>query len=131
MKKYRKRAEAFVTAVQLDLDTEGFEYRKWGGTQVCKPGDWLINNDGDVYTVDRETFARTYRERSPGVYCKSTVVLARRSDRAGTIDTKEGATHFDAGDYIVYNDDASTDGYAVEKRKFDAMYEPLDDEPGL
>jgi hypothetical protein len=33
------------------------------GVQECKAGDWLVDNDGDVYRVDRETFERTYSTR--------------------------------------------------------------------
>src|SRR5215831_2695516 len=42
-RRYKKKPTAFVTAVQLDLDTEGFTYNKWGGKQVCKRGDWLVD----------------------------------------------------------------------------------------
>jgi hypothetical protein len=55
-----------VTAVQLDVDAEGFEYKKWGGVQRCKRGDWLVSNEGDIYTIDNETFRTTYRQVAPG-----------------------------------------------------------------
>jgi len=32
-----------------------------------------VNNDGDIYTVDRDTFARTYGTVSPGIYEKVAV----------------------------------------------------------
>ena len=51
-RRYRKNPDQFVTAVRLNLDTQGFVFNKWGGEQRCKPGDWLVDNDGDVYTVD-------------------------------------------------------------------------------
>jgi len=44
---YVKREAQTVAAVQLDLDTKGFTYEKWGSTQTCKPGDWIVSNDGD------------------------------------------------------------------------------------
>src|SRR5438874_2973604 len=94
--KYIKRATEVVVAVQLDLETEGFAYRKWGGTQVCKPGDWLVTNEGDTYTVDRETFARTYRATGPGTYVKVTPVWAEVARTAGGIGTKEGVTRYEA-----------------------------------
>ena len=90
-RKYVKRPDSFVTAVQLDLDTEGFTYEKWGGTQACKPGDWLVNNGGDVYTVDQATFAETYRTESPGVYVKIVPVWAEVAAQAGVIETRRGA----------------------------------------
>lgn len=124
LRTYRKRADSFVVAVQLDLDTEGFEYRKWGDVQSCKRGDWLVNNGGDVYTVEESVFARTYREQSPGVYVKHTQVWARIAEEAGSIETKEGATHYEAGAYLVFNDADGNDGWAVEAADFEAMYEP-------
>lgn len=58
--KYLKRSTEFVVAIQIDLDMDGFTYQKWGGTQRCKRGDWLVNNNGDLYTVDGDTL----RERT-------------------------------------------------------------------
>lgn len=58
-RKYKKKPTSFVTAVRPDLDTKGFVYNKWGGEQVCKRGDWLVNNNGDTYTVSRGSFAKT------------------------------------------------------------------------
>jgi hypothetical protein len=68
-RRYRKRADQFVVAVELDLDTDGFSYRKWGAQQRCKRGDWLVDNGGDIYTVDRDVFANTYRNVGEGKYC--------------------------------------------------------------
>ena len=73
---YVKRETEIVAAVQLDLDTKGFTYQKWGGTQTCKPGDWIVSNAGDTYTVDRESFARTYRATGHGGYVKVAPVYA-------------------------------------------------------
>lgn len=122
--KYRKKPSSFIIAVQLNLDTEGFTYSKWGATQACKRGDWLVNNQGETYTVDAQTFAATYTEVSPGLYYKSTPVWAVIADKSGSIGTLEGETHYQAGDYLVYNDEAGTDGYAVSSDKFETMYEP-------
>lgn len=123
-RKYVKRPTAFIVAVQLDLDTDGFAYRKWGSVQWCKRGDWLVNNDGDTYTVDRETFARTYRATAPGTYVKTTPVWAEIARSPGSVSTKEGATQYDAGDYLVFNEPDGGDAYAVPKAKFESMYEP-------
>jgi hypothetical protein len=120
---YVKRDTQLVVAVQLDLDTTGFTYRKWGGTQRCKPGDWLVNNAGDTYTVDRQTFAHTYRATGPGTYVKVTPVWAEIADRAGEVRTKEGSTRYQAGDYLVYNEPDGRDAYAVSKDTFERMYE--------
>jgi hypothetical protein len=123
-RRYRKKATLFVAAVRLSLDTEGFTYRKWGGVQQCKPGDWLVDNAGDVYTVDAEVFARTYREVSPGVYAKVTPVWAEVAPVGGVIQTKEGTSHYQAGDYLVYNEEDGTDGYCMSAQKFEEMYGP-------
>ena len=124
-RQYVKRPSQFVVAVQLDLDTPGFTYKKWGNAQACKRGDWLVNNNGDVYTVDGETFARTYESSGPGIYIKRTPVWAEVAPEAGAVRTKEGATQYEAGDYLVYNQADGGDGYAVAKDKFEQMYEPL------
>jgi hypothetical protein len=125
-RKYVKRGDQFVVAVQLDLDTEGFTYRKWGGTQTCKPGDWLVSNDGDTYTVDQDSFARTYRATGPGTYVKTTPVWAEVAGTTGEIRTKEGATRYGKGDYLVYNEPDGKDGYAMSSEAFTRMYEPSD-----
>ena len=122
--RYVKKKASRVAAVQLDLDTGGFTYRKWGGTQTCKAGDWVVNNDGDVYTVDRDTFARTYRAVSPGLYEKVAPVWAEIAEHPGQITTKEGVTHYQAGAYLVYNDPDGKDGYAVDAEAFEKMYVP-------
>ena len=124
LRKYARRADTFVTAVQLDLDTDGFTYRKWGGVQTASAGDWLVNNGGDVYTVEGETFERTYRMASPGVYVKVQTVWARVADADGMIRTTEGETHFRAGDMVVFNDEAEQDGYAMTAEKFAQLYGP-------
>lgn len=124
--RYVKKKASRVIAVQLDLDTGGFTYRKWGGTQTCKAGDWVVNNDGDVYTVDRDTFARTYRAVSPGLYEKVAPVWAEIAEHPGQITTKEGVTHYNAGAYLVYNEADGKDGYAVEAGTFEKMYKRAD-----
>jgi hypothetical protein len=122
-RKYKKKSDSFVTAVQLDLDTEGFKYNKWGGVQVAKRGDWLVDNNGDKYTVSQESFATTYEWVSPGVYLKSAAVWAKVADQPGKLRTQEGETAYQPGDYLVSNNEDGTDAYAVDKEKFTSMYE--------
>lgn len=121
--RYRKKADQFVTAVQLNLDTEGFAYAKWGAVQHCKRGDWVVDNGGEVYTVDGGTFARTYRLLRPGAYLKTTPVWAEVADQAGTVSTKEGISRYRRGDYLVSNHEDGTDAYCIAAAKFEAMYE--------
>ena len=126
-RRYKKKPTAFVTAAQLDLDTEGFTYNKWGGKQVCKRGDWLVDNNGHKYTISQETFAKTYQLISPGVYVKTAPVWAEAPENAGKVKTQEGETTYTAGDYLVYNNEDGTDGYAVSADKFESMYTVADD----
>ncbi len=123
-----KKPDNFVVAVQLDLDTPGFAYQKWGELQFCKRGDWLVCNQGDTYTIDGKTFDRTYRQSSPGVFVKTTPVWAERATQEGSIPTKEGATRYQAGDFLVYNEKDGGDGYAVSAATFQEMYEPFPEE---
>lgn len=125
LREYRRRDRTPVTATRLDLDMDGFTYWKWGGVQTASPGDWLVNREDEAYTVEREVFERTYRMISPGVYEKATPVWARVAESDGTIPTKEGETHYTAGDMIVFNDPQGRDGYAMISETFAELYEPV------
>ena len=125
-KRYRKRKDQFVIAVQLNLDTEGFTYQKWGAEQLCKKGDWIVDNNGDIYSVDREVFEKTYQMVKPGAYVKSTPIWAEVATEAGKVKTKEGESHYEKGDYIVSNNKDGTDAYCIKAEKFESMYEPDD-----
>ena len=110
-------------AIRLDLQTNGFDYDKWGEKQHCKQGDWIVQNGDEVYTVDADVFASTYAAIGPAEYKKVGTVWAEQAKSAGAIDTKEGKTRYEAGDYLVYNDREQTDGYAMSRAKFEKMYE--------
>ncbi len=125
-RRYRRRPDQAVAAVQMQLDTDGLRYRKWGHEQFAKPGDWLVDNGGDVYTVDAEVFARTYREVGRGAYVKSAPVWAERAQAAGSVPTKEGATAYHAGDWLVSNGEDGSDAYAIAAGRFESLYEPDD-----
>ena len=122
-RRYRKRADQFVVAVRLDLEGAGFRYRKWGGEQQYKAGDWVVDNDGEVYTVDAESFARTYRRVGPGHYVKTAPVWAERAVADGFVATKEGRSAYRIGDYLVSNQPDGGDAYCVAADRFEAMYE--------
>jgi hypothetical protein len=121
-RRYRKKKGQFVTAVQLDLDINGLTYRKWGGRQRAKRGDWLVNNRGEVYTVDAVSFKRRYKRLRPGTYVKTTPVWAEVAAGSGTIRTKEGRSRYRKGDYIVSNDRRGRDAYCISAARFRAMY---------
>lgn len=121
---YRKREGTEVFAIQLNLDLEAFTYRKWGGVQTCRRGDWIVDRNGSVHTVAADTFARTYEKVGPATYVKRGVVWAAPASSAGAIATKEGSTHYNQGDFLVWNDKDLTDGYAITKEIFASLYEP-------
>ena len=121
-RRYLRRPDRPVAAVRLALETDGLVYRKWGGDQRAKSGDWIVDNDGDVYTVDAEVFERTYRQTGTGAYVKRTPVWAERASQAGSVKTKEGVTHYDAGDYVVSNSADGSDAYAISAAKFKNLY---------
>ena len=83
LRKYQRREKTLVAAVQLDLETEGFTYQKWGGTQIARPGDWLVSSNGNVYTVDCLVFEKTYEFESLGVYRKVGAVWAKQTKKKG------------------------------------------------
>ena len=122
-RRYRKKSDQFVVAVQLELDTDGFTYTKWGAEQRCKPGDWIVDNDGDIYSVDRDVFAKTYRKVNPGIYVKTTPIWAEVATQAGSVATMEGESHYQSGDYLVSNSEDGTDAYCISAAKFESMYE--------
>lgn len=122
-KRFRPKSDHVVVAVQLKLDTGGFSYRKWGHDQHCKAGDWLVDSDGEVYTVDADSFARTYRELRRGHYVKTTRIWAEQAGEAGSVATKEGHTSYAQGDWLVSNNEDGSDAYAISAAKFEKLYE--------
>ncbi len=121
--RYRRRPGQPVVAVQLKLDTEGFKYSKWGEEQRCKANDWLVDNNGDVYTVDADSFARTYTAEGRGTYVKTGKVWAEQAAEAGRVATKEGGTNYESGDWLVSNEEDGSDAYAVSAKSFEESYE--------
>jgi hypothetical protein len=127
MQKYRKKDKQTVIAVQLDLDTEGLHYFKWGDQQFAKKGDWLVNNNGSTYTIDQAVFKRTYRRIGSGKYEKVSAIHAVEAHQDGSIETLEGRTHYLAGDYVVYEKPGQTKGaYAIARKEFQEMYRLVD-----
>lgn len=124
---YKRRMNTTVTAVQIDLDTEGLTYTKWGGQQRCHRGDWLINSDTDCYTVSDKSFQRTYRQQSPGRYIKHSLVRATKALDSGKLTTQEGETAYSVGDYLINNSDDVSDSYAISEHTFHDLYELVDD----
>jgi len=109
--------------VQLKLVTDGFTYQKWGEQQHCKPNDWLVDNNGDVYTVDADSFALTYTADGPGTFFKTGKLWAVKAQESGRTTTKEGATNYQPGDWLVSNHENGSDSYAISAKKFEELYE--------
>jgi hypothetical protein len=86
-----------------------------------------VNNNGDVYSIDAETFARTYRPVGNGLYVKHTTIWAEPAAADGVVATKEGQTHYRAGDFLVFNQADGQDAYAITREKFEQLYEPLEE----
>lgn len=124
--RFRRKESTQVVAVQLSLQTDGLTYQKWGNRQRAKQGDWLVNNGGDTYTVDQQSFAQSYRQVSKGIFEKMSDVWALKAREAGVVSTKEGQTTYEAGDYLVSSDLAGKDIYAISAAKFHQLYEPAD-----
>jgi hypothetical protein len=120
--KYQKKATQSVIAVKLDFERLLFSFHKWGARQRAKAGDWVVDNDGEVYTVDARSFARSYRRVGPGRYLKTTPVWARVATANGRIQTREGSTGYQRGDYLVSNLRSGADSYAMPRSRFLAMY---------
>ncbi len=125
--KYRKKAGQAIHAVQVDLDLLSFSYQKWGDSQTCKAGDGLVDNNGDIYTIDQQVFSNSYQKISPATYQKIAPVWARQADEDGSVKTKEGRSHYRAGDFIVANREDGDDAWCMSEEKFHDMYEQVCD----
>ncbi|MFK7997116.1 MAG: hypothetical protein AB8B87_23480 [Granulosicoccus sp.] len=123
--RFQRKEDTLVSAIRLKLEFSSLEYQKWGDNQRALPGDWLVDNDGDVYTVAADSFAQTYENVSPGRWRKCTHIWATQALVDGSVETQEGRSHYKAGDWIVSNDEAGTDAYAISAEKFQRLYEPL------
>ena len=124
--RFRRKPDQAVTAVQLNMDLQAFSYRKWDDDQRAQRGDWVVDNDGDVYTVAADSFGRTYRQVGPGRWVKTTPVWAEQAAQDGDVATQEGRTHYQAGDWLVSNNEDGSDAYAISADKFKRLYEPDD-----
>jgi hypothetical protein len=89
--------------------------------------DWLVENDGNTYTVAADSFVTTYQQISPGRYIKIAPVWAEIATHDGAIKTREGESYYGVGDYLVYNRENRKDGYTMAADVFEKMYEPVSD----
>ena len=122
LKRYRKQQCESVFALPLTLHKATLRFHKWGNEQVAKEGDWLVSNDGELYTVDGDSFAKTYEPVGPCRYRKTGSVWAELADADGVMLTKEGSSAYRKGDYLVFNEPDRGDGYPVAKNRFEQQY---------
>lgn len=124
LQQYFKKPGKPVRAVQLNLPEVNLTYKQWGETQQAHSGDWLVNNESNTYTVAQESFRTTYKHLYGDWYRKVAPVWAETATTDGAITTKEGRSHYRAGDYLVYNLPDRRDGYTVPKQEFEQHYRP-------
>ena len=124
-KKYKKRSNQFIVAVQLELETDGLTYKKWGAEQYAKPGDWIVKNRDDVYTIDQDVFKKTYMSIGDSKYVKTTPIWAEKTTQHGIVKTKEGVSHYKAGDFLIFNVEDESDSYCISADDFNEMYEAI------
>lgn len=118
-----------VVAIQLIGGEDGMifaggqvNYRKWGDLQTFKKNDWLVLNGQEIYTVAADTFDRTYTKVGHGHYRKTAKIWAEQATEAGAIETKEGLSHYEAGDWLAYNEADRKDGYRIKAEDFPKLY---------
>ncbi|RLB39096.1 MAG: hypothetical protein DRH30_10435 [Deltaproteobacteria bacterium] len=97
---------------------EPLKYRKWGGDQVAKPGDWLVFSNDSTYTIDADEFEKTYERVSDGVYQKSSLTYARELVGNGSWPTLEGDSDYSEGDYLCASNPKMNDAYPVDRGVF-------------
>jgi hypothetical protein len=96
----------------------------------AKPGDWLVDNRGDVYTVTLPPSPAPTGKVGTGAYVKSAPVWAKRASGPGSVAAQEGRTDYAAGDWLVSNREDGADAYAISAAEFDKLYEVDDQQPG-
>ncbi|MEB3335092.1 MAG: patatin-like phospholipase family protein [Cyanobacteriota bacterium] len=106
---YRERKETEVKAIRLNLELESFTYHQGDGARTGKRGDWLVECEGRVSTVDHATFNRYYKQVAPASYRKQLIVWAAP--------VSDGV--------LVCMDSEGKDGDVLSPDQFQALYEPL------
>jgi len=54
----------------------------------------------------------------------TTPVWADVATMCGSVVTQEGTSHYNAGDYLISNNEDGTDAYCMSREQFESMYEP-------
>jgi len=94
------RPSTVVSAHRLDAATTWETDR--GATLRAEAGDWeLTDEQGNRWTVEPATFARSYHRRPDGRYVKHEPVDAVRLTRDLDVPTAEGMSTAHAGDWLL------------------------------
>lgn len=127
MKQYERRPDGLIIAIQIRLDLEagGIAYRKWDSEQWGKRGDWLINDDGDTYTVSAENFANDYELSESGLYRNTAKVWAEEATGSGFVEIRGGTAPFVEGNMLVFSDPDRKEGQVFFYNKFNRLYRPV------
>lgn len=111
-----------VTATRLD------ERKIWrtatGSNLTAQPGDWLLCDGNDNWTVAADVFRATYRNLGGDQYAKFTIVRARQLSSRTTINTLEGPSLAEPGDWLVGN--PGGDAWPVPRADFGRRYEKVE-----
>lgn len=91
-----------------------------GSTMQAQPGDWLVQSEGDTWSVEDGIFRVTYEHLRDDLYRKVTPVLAVELPAAGTVLSREGMVEAEQGDLLVCN--VTGECWSMPKEKFFQRY---------
>jgi hypothetical protein len=99
-----------------------------GAPMQAEAGDWELTDDsGGRWTVQPETFARSYRRLLDGRYAKVERVNAVQLTSELQVPTAEGVSPARAGDWLLRDADGAV--WPVPDETFRARYRPVDATP--
>lgn len=87
-----------------------------------QPGDWLLGEGAQRWTVIDSVFRSTYEAIGDGVYEKRAPVRAMKLPAGLTLATLEGTITLEAGDWMVCN--LSGECWGMSESQFTAKYRP-------
>ncbi len=121
-----RRAGVTVTAEQL---THEFPWTTASGAAMHgEPGHWKLwepDSPEKVWTITDEDFRATYEPADEGLFRSHGRVLARRAEPDEVIESKEGTTEAQHGDWVVQR---AGHRWLVSADEFVRRYRPDPDE---
>lgn len=146
-RKYANRADAATTVAVLDVQeawnrvkfgklylpieqpiparqlTEPFHWSSAkGDALIGQPGDWLVEDGAQKWTVADAVFRETYEQVDNGTYAKRAPVFARMVSGNVTLVTLEGNIALSPGDWLVCN--LNGDCWGMTAVQFASKYRP-------